>query len=273
MDINVVIDPSTRRASFYFLPYLPVMLAGVLGLAAAMVLLVTYYRTPELRFRSWLPILSILLIHYGLLMYIVGKTGNIMVNPLDDISYYNIARQLSRLDFSGKWLYTIGLPLFYMPFAWFSGGADFPAVHIPLVLFNSLLVMPVLLSMAYLILRKLASEKTALWTLLLWFVMILFYHHRYYHSGPDTALDTYIMKSLPEIPNLNFSYSLYEIYILLGHNAASDTMSCITAPRITPIATPIIPPSNICTPNRLIPPVNQVMPIMMPILYIAGANE
>ncbi|MBR4662917.1 MAG: hypothetical protein IKO93_03485, partial [Lentisphaeria bacterium] len=176
MDIDVVIDPSTRRASFYFLPYLPVMLAGVLGLAAAMVLLVVYFRTPELRFRSWLPILSILLIHYGLLLYIVGKTGNIMVNPLDDISYYNIARQLSRLDFSGKWLYTIGLPLFYMPFAWFSGGADFPAVHIPLVLFNSLLVMPVLLSMAYLILRKLASEKTALWALLLWFVMILFYH-------------------------------------------------------------------------------------------------
>ena len=227
MDIDVVIDPSTRRVSFYFLPYMPVMLTGILGLAAAMVLLVTFFRTPELRFRSWLPILSILLIQYGLVLYIAGKTGNIMVNPLDDISCYNIARQLSRLDFSGKWLYTIGLPLFYMPFVWFSGGADFPVVHIPLVLFNSLLVMPVLLCMAYLILRKLASDKTALWTMLLWFVMILFYHHCYYHSGPDTALENCIMKSLPEVPNLSFSYSLYEIYLLLGYNAAGDTVSCM----------------------------------------------
>jgi len=226
MDINVVIDPSTRRASFYFLPYLPVMLAGVLGLAAAMVLLVTYYRTPELRFRSWLPLLSILLIQYGLVLYIAGKTGNIMLSPIDDISYYNIARQLSKLDFSGKWNYTIGLPLFYIPFAWFSGGADFPAVHLPLVLFNSLLVMPLLLSMAYLVLRKLASEKTALWTLLLWFVMILFYHYRYYHSGPDTALDTYIMKSLPVMPTLSFSFSMYELFVFLGYNAVSDTLGC-----------------------------------------------
>ena len=225
-DIDVVIDPSTRRASFYFLPHLPVMLTGVLGLAAAMVLLVTYFRTTELRFRPWLPIISIILIHYGLLLYIVGKTGNIMVNPLDDVSYYNIARQLSRLDFSAKWNYTIGLPLFYLPFVWFSGGADFPAVHVPLVLFNALLAMPLLLSMAYLILRKIASEKTALWTLLLWFVMILFYHYRYYHSGPDTALDTYIMKSLPVIPTLSFSFSMYEIFVFLGYNAVSDTLSC-----------------------------------------------
>ena len=194
------------------------MLAGVLGLAAALVLLLIYFRTPDLRFRSWLPILSIVLIQYGLVLYIAGKTGNIMHIPSDGICYYNISRQLARLDFSAKWNYTIGLPLFYLPFVWFSGGADFPSVHVPLVLFNALLSMPLLLCMAYLILRKLASEKTALWTLLLWFVMILFYHYRYYHSGPETALDTYVMKSLPVLPTLSFSFSLYE----LGFRQASS---------------------------------------------------
>ena len=226
MDIEVKIDPVTRAASFGFQPDLPVMFAGILGLAAAMALLLLYFRSPDFRFRAWLPILSILLIQYGLVLYIAGKTANIMLNPVDDVSYYNIARQLSRLDFSGKWSYTVGLPLFYIPFALFSGGADFPAVHVPLVLFNALLAMPLLLCMAYLILRKLASEKTALWTLLFWFVMILFYHYRYYHSGPETALETYVMKSLPVLPTLNFSFSLYELYVFLGYNAVSDTLSC-----------------------------------------------
>jgi len=225
-DIEVKIDPSTRVASFSFQPDLPVMLAGILGFAAAMVLLLIYFRTPDLRSRPWLPILSILLIQYGLVLYIVGKSANVMLNPVDDVSYYNIAKQLSQLDFSGKWNYTIGLSLFYIPFVWLSGGADFPSVHVPLVLFNSLVAMPLLLCMAYLILRKLASDKTALWTLLLWFVMIVFYHHRYYHSGPDTALDTYIMKSLPEIPTLGFTFPMYELYVLLGYNAVSDTLSC-----------------------------------------------
>ena len=52
----------------------------------------------------------------------------------------------------------------------------------------------------------------------------------------------------------------------------NDMINCRIAPKITPSATPIIPPSNICTPNRLIPPVNHVIPIIIPILYMAGAN-
>ena len=86
--------------------------------------------------------------------------------------------------------------------------------------------MPLLLCMAYLVIKKISSARSALLVILIWFVMILLYHHRYYYIGSEMALDSYLMKSFPRLPSLTFSYSYFELLVLLGYNAVSDTLSC-----------------------------------------------
>ena len=168
----------------------------------------------------------IVLLQFGMILYLVGATANIMMMTTDDLYYYRIAEDILKLDVSGPWMYTIGLPLFYVPFLWIFNADSLGDVQIPLCAFHALIVMPVLLCMAYFAVRKMSSARSALFVILLWIVMILFYHHRYYYVGSDTALNSYLMKSFPRLPSLTFSYSYFELLVLLGYNAFSDTLSC-----------------------------------------------
>ena len=131
----------------------------------------------------------------------------------------------THLNFAGPWRYTIGLPLLYLPVVMFCGDS-FQDARLPLTVFNAFFAMPLLLCMAYQAIRKISSARSALLVIALWFVMILFYHHRYFHFGGDSVLSSYLMKSFPCLPDLTFSYSYFELLVLLGYNAVSDTMSC-----------------------------------------------
>ena len=225
-DIKLNIDPVSQKVTFDFLPYLLPMTSGILCLAAAAFLLLFYLRGKESYLHNYLPFGIIIMLQYGLVLYIVGATGNIMMIAIDDLHYYEIARKIAHLDFSGQWHYTIGLPLFYVPVISFFGGNSFNDARVPLYVFNSLFAMPLLLCMAYLVIKKISSARSALLVILIWFVMILLYHHRYYYIGSEMALDSYLMKSFPRLPSLTFSYSYFELLVLLGYNAVSDTLSC-----------------------------------------------
>ncbi len=225
-DIRLQVDPVTKKVSFEFLPYILPMTAGTICIAAALLLLFLFLRGKGKQFQAYMPCGVIVLLQYGIILYLAGATANIMMVAIDDLYYYRIADDLLHLDFSGPWMYTIGLPLFYLPFIWLLHAESFWDLRIPFYVFNSLLVMPVLLCMAYQAIKKISSARSALFVILLWFVMILLYHHRYYYAGSDTALDSYLMKSFPRLPSLTFSYSYFELLVLLGYNAVSDTLSC-----------------------------------------------
>ena len=225
-DVRIQVDPETKKVTFDFLPYLLPMLCGIFCIILALLLLTLYFRGKGGKFQEYLPFGIILSIQYGIILYLVGTTANIMMIVIDDFQYYSIARKILHLDFSGPWQYTIGLPLFYAPIVWLFNAESYADIRVPLYVFNSMLAMPLLLCMAYLTVKKLSSSRNALWMILIWFVMILFYHHRYYYIGSDTALETYLMKSFPRLPALTFSYSYFELLVLLGYNAVSDTLSC-----------------------------------------------
>ena len=225
-DIRLQVDPDTQKVSFQFLPYLLPMLSGIFCIAGAFLLLYLFLRGKNKRFQEYLPYGVIVLLQNGIMLYLIGATANIMMVAIDDLYYFQIAEDLMKLDFSGPWMYTIGLPLFYAPLVWLYHADSFWDIRIPFYVFNSMAVMPFLLCMAYLALKKISSARSALFVILLWIVMILFYHHRYYYVGSDTALDSYLMKSFPRLPSLTFSYSYFELLVLLGYNAVSDTLSC-----------------------------------------------
>ena len=224
--IQLLSDSETGKASFRFLPYLLPMSAGICCLAAAFFLFFLSFRSGKEFFRQWAPYVGIVLLQYGVILYLVGATANIMPTPFDDLHYYKVAEDIAQMNFFGPWRYTIGLPLFYLPFIRLCSAVSFADIRIPVYVFNSMVVMPVLLCMAYLAVKKISSARSALFVILLWFVMIFFYHHRYFYFGGDTVLDSYLMKSFPCLPSLHFSYSYFELLILLGYNAASDTLSC-----------------------------------------------
>ena len=219
-------NPETGKDSFKFLPYLLPMNAGICCIAAAFLLFFLYFRKEKILFQKYLPFGIILLLQYGIVLYLTGATANIMPTPFDDRFYYKIAEDIAGMNFSGPWKYTIGLPLFYLPFIWIFRAASITDIRIPFYIFNSLLVMPVLLCMAYLAIKKMSSDRSALLVIALWFVMILFYHHRYFFFSNDTTLDSYLMKSFPCLPSLCFSFSYSELLVFLGYNALSDTISC-----------------------------------------------
>ncbi len=224
-DIRLQVDPDTKKVSFEFLPYAIPMAAGILCIALAIGTLFLCIRGKGNRFQDYLPFGFIVLLQYGILLYLIGITANIMLFAYDEVYYHAIAKDIAHMDFTGPWRYTIGLPVLYLPIVMFCGDS-FHAARLPLTVFNAFFAMPLLLCMAYQAIRKISSARAALWMILLWIVMILFYHHRYYYIGDHTALETYMMKSFPRLPALSFSYSYLELLVLLGYNAVSDTMSC-----------------------------------------------
>ena len=99
-DIKLNIDPVSLKVTFDFLPYLLPMTSGILCLAAAAFLLLFYLRGKESYLHNYLPFGIIIMLQYGLVLYIVGATGNIMMIAIDDLHYYEIAQKIAHLDFS-----------------------------------------------------------------------------------------------------------------------------------------------------------------------------
>ena len=224
-DIKLNYNPRTKEISVESQPHILPMMAGVLCIVLAIGTLFLYVRRKGNRFQDYLPFGFIVLLQYGILLYLIGVTANIMMFAYDEVYYHAIARNITHLNFAGPWRYTIGLPLLYLPIVMFCGDS-FQDARLPITVFNAFFAMPLLLCMAYQAIRKISSARSALLVIALWFVMILFYHHRYFHFGGDSVLSSYLMKSFPCLPDLTFSYSYFELLVLLGYNAVSDTMSC-----------------------------------------------
>ena len=84
------------------------MMAGLLCIVLAIGTLFLYVRGKGNRFQDYLPFGFIVLLQYGILLYLIGVTANIMMFAYDEVYYHAIARNITHLNFAGPWRYTIG---------------------------------------------------------------------------------------------------------------------------------------------------------------------
>lgn len=223
--IAVRVDPEKHTLSYEFGKYPLLMLLGGLCALCAAVPTVFFFRYQTFRHREALPYAAVILFFYGIMLYLIGGSGNLIQYQADDFFYFRAAKDMAEGNFTGPWSYTVGLSLFYLPFQLVLQAETLQEFYPPFLLFNCFIVTPFALCMAYCAVRKLSSSAPAFMTILLWLVMTLLYHHRYSWTSTPDSYAQYVYRSLPALPELTYSYSLYELYTFYGYNCVSDTVS------------------------------------------------
>lgn len=214
-----------------FLRYFPIRDAGRMAFGAILVLgAALCARGFFVKRNLWYPAIAILLLQWGIMLYITGCVPALYSHPFDETSYFAAAYDIAHGVFNARqWSYTIGLPLLYVPFIWLTGAKEFYDIEIPYTLFNTYLLGPLCLVLLYFILRKLTrSEAKAFGGVVLYQFMSVFYQYQdqWMPDMADWAHNIY--KSFFTFPTLDFSYNLYTKYTILHCNALSDTLSTLT---------------------------------------------
>ncbi len=214
-----------------FLRYFPIRDAGRMAFGAILVLgAALCARGFFVKRNLWYPAIAILLLQWGIMLYITGCVPALYSHPFDETSYFAAAYDIAHGVFNARqWSYTIGLPLLYVPFIWLTGAKEFYDIEIPYTLFNTYLLGPLCLVLLYFILRKLTrSEAKAFGGVVLYQLMSVFYQYQdqWMPDMADWAHNIY--KSFFTFPTLDFSYNLYTKYTILHCNALSDTLSTLT---------------------------------------------
>lgn len=222
--VSIRIEPVKRTISYEFEKFPLLMMLGALCAFGGLLLSVLFFRKPSRKYAGMLPYGAIVLFLYGIMFYLIGESGNIIQYQVDDFSYFQAAKEMASGCFTGPWMYTVGLSLFYLPFQLFQRAESLQAFYPPFLLFNCFIVTPFALCMGYRAVKKLSSAAPAFSTVLLWFAMTLFQHHRYF-EGSDGLYSQYIYRAFPALPEPGFFYSLYELYTFYGYNCVSDTVS------------------------------------------------
>ena len=207
---EVMISINREKRSFsYELEQLPLMmLLGALCASGGFLLTILFFRKQNSKYAPCLPFGSLILFFCGIMLYTIGASGNIVQGQADDFAYFQIAKDIASGNFTGKWSYTVGLPLFYLPFQFILKARTLQEFYPPFLLFNCFIVTPFALCMAYRIIRKLSAAIPALSAMLLWLAMTFLYHHRYFWVGSQDLYAQYVYKSFPALPEFSFSYSL-----------------------------------------------------------------
>lgn len=220
----------TEQENGRFVRYFPLrdplrMTVGTLLVLAAMVCAQQTFR----RRNFYLPAIAILLFQWGLMLYISGCVPTLFSHPVDEDQYFRIALDLSHGRLSGvQWNYTVGLPLMYQPFIFFTGAKCFYDIEMPYVIFNAFFLGAFALVLLYFILRKLTgSTGKSLGAVFLFQLLAVFYQYQdqWYDSIEKWGGNIY--KSYFAFPTLDFSYNLYTKYTILHYNALSDTLSTV----------------------------------------------
>ena len=224
-DVILRINPENNTFSYEFEKRPLLMLLGAFCVFCAFLMSVLFFRKPAASYVRYLPFCAIIFFFYGIMLYLIGASGNIIQGQVDDFAYFQVAKDIASGNFSNQWSYTVGLPLFYLPFQLFLKAETLQEFYPPFLLFNCFIAAPFALCMAYHAVKKLSSAVPAFCSILVWFVMTLLYHHRYFWIENQELYADYVYKSFPALPETSFSYSLYELYTFYGYNCVSDTIN------------------------------------------------
>ena len=129
-------------------------------------------RYPPEKFRFPAPVLliaALVAFHFAWTSYLFAAYPGTFQSPTDDEQYFRIANSLLQWDFSKPFSYTLGYPLFCIPFIRCCGGSDFFALSQAISYFSVFVMVPFNMAMTLILLTKLgASAWKAFLAILLW---------------------------------------------------------------------------------------------------------
>ena len=177
---------------------------------------------PDSPAAEWNFILGAVLLRLVLLSFIVNWWCNLIPAGADDNGYFEVAADLLRGSVAGPWNYTVGLPLWYIPFVGLTGAREFYDIAIAFDRFAGFFVAPLAMVIGFRLLRRLGlSARAAAAALFIWAVWPFFAWHLEdwernffcsFFALPPTDLES---------PWMWWRY--YGICINAGFNAMSDT--------------------------------------------------
>jgi len=120
----------------------------------------------------WLLVAALILFHWAWLKFFNSVYPGAFQSPTDDAEYYRIAQGLLTWDFSRHFHYTLGYPIFIMPFILLMGHENSLALAQTIGAFSGLVMMPVNIILGFWLLRRIcnsawiAFSAIALWQLI-----------------------------------------------------------------------------------------------------------
>lgn len=210
------------RGEYVFLPYTPLLYgaAACFAVFAAATYLSIKYRNQKSIAAQWLgPLTAIICLHGAMLLMLLYTSGVTAFAPADEYWYFKIARNILDGDFAGPWRFTVGLPLFYLPFVAAAKAKEFYDIELGFSIFNAFAVMPVYLTLLFMIFKKLASHLHALTALLLLLGFMFFYQY-------DDCMyqGVFTFKSCFFTIDSDWNYYLHSKFLLFGYHAGSENL-------------------------------------------------
>ena len=195
----------------------------VIGLAA----LAGYIRLESEKKKYLLPA-ALLLFYLGFAFWYVGYISNYLINPSDDIEYFNIASMIRNWDFTSMtFRYTIGFPILCLPFLFLfhlPSYLNFISVYMN---FQTFFLIPgIFLVLYWCFNEKMGfSRIESFFTLLLWQILLFFYLPIWVaKSNIDLYIpETYYCNGCFALLGLDSFFIIKFIKLTwLGRNAMSD---------------------------------------------------
>lgn len=206
---------------------IPLRDRGIVLLFLALICAVMYFSGRLQKIRNILPYAGIFLFCAGLFCFSLGRSGNVIQGQADDFSYFEIACDVLHGDFSGPWRYTVGFPLFYIPFILLQNAYEFDNFYMLFLCFNALTVTPLFLCFAFSFFKKYISHGKAFCVILLWSLLAIFWQFRYFAAGDPQDYNSYIFTAYAAPPVFSLDFTLYSLYTWFGVNCVSDTVAAM----------------------------------------------
>ncbi len=156
------------------------------------------------------------------LILVINHFGNAVTCAADENGYFQIAMDICRGNFSGPWTFTIGLPLYYIPFIKLAGAENFYDIALMLDYFSGFIVAPVAIRGGFYLMRKLKISPLAAFTAsMIWAIWPFVYYY-----GEDW--NNLVFQAFFNLPGGVNRWRYYLSLISSGFNSMSDTPSMLT---------------------------------------------
>ncbi|MFA6291378.1 MAG: hypothetical protein WC637_06315 [Victivallales bacterium] len=152
-----VIEVCPTRSTYPFVSIILICFA-VLSVLLYFRLKGYYARTDYRLLESFLLIVPLILFHYAWFVYFRSVFHDAYHLPTDENEYFRIADCLMQWDFSKPFSYTIGYPLFCIPFLWLNGGDNPVETSRIISYFSAIVMMPASIALGFILIKKLCGS-------------------------------------------------------------------------------------------------------------------
>jgi hypothetical protein len=163
-------------------------------------------------------IVPLILFHYAWFIYLRSAFPETFQGPTDENEYFRIANCLRQWDFSKPFAYTIGYPLFCIPFICLINSDNFLEISRSISYFSAIIMMPITIALAFMLIRKLSGSAWKAFISMALYLIIpkMFLAVELPYEG--------MLFSPFGIWHSNYAFSAYQ-FCLVGFNSLSEWVS------------------------------------------------